>query len=202
MAFTCSGMGLEFLFFPGLLSWRGVEFCQMLSQHLMKYVNFSSCFFPLIVSHNEVTKIPNNQSSLGLLIFTWLLAAFSPVETLLLYITSLEISKTCRFPLQFPTSSKLLSGIIIHFCSCHSLIFCTKNVLGFPSCLLLQFMGAKFYPKSCDLCPRWFTKIWSIYNCLKITCLIVNEINEMQFILVFLGNNGRNYVYLKPYFLN
>jgi len=33
----CVDLGLEFLTFPGLWSWRGVEFCQMLSQPLMKW---------------------------------------------------------------------------------------------------------------------------------------------------------------------
>ena len=34
-------MGLEFLIFPWLLSWMGVGFCQMLSQHLRRW----SCYF-------------------------------------------------------------------------------------------------------------------------------------------------------------
>ena len=33
----CLGMGLDFLTFLRILSWRGIGFCQMLSQHLMRW---------------------------------------------------------------------------------------------------------------------------------------------------------------------
>ena len=36
----CLGMGLKFLIFPRLLTWRNAEFCQMLFRHLMNFVLF------------------------------------------------------------------------------------------------------------------------------------------------------------------
>ena len=43
IALLCLAMDMEFLIFPRLLSWMGVGFCQMLSQHLTR----GSCGFCL-----------------------------------------------------------------------------------------------------------------------------------------------------------